>query len=109
MATGQQGCVACASGGALALAAFQRDRFDLVLMDIQMPVLDGIEATREIRAREFGHANRIPIIAVTANAMDADRQMCIDAGMDDFLGKPVKLGDLASVLERYGQAALTPR
>ena len=78
---------------------FAGERPDLVLMDIQMPVMDGFDATRLIRQREAteGHS-RLPIIALTADAFEDDRQHCLDAGMDDFLAKPVELKALCSVL-----------
>ncbi len=87
------GCqVQVAGDGQAALAAFREGDFDLVLMDCQMPVMDGFEATREIRAWEALHAGgrRVPIIALTANAMAQDRQACLDAGMDGHLGKPYR-------------------
>jgi CheY-like chemotaxis protein len=64
--------------------------FDLILMDVQMPEMDGLEATRAIRSSEAASGSHIPIIAMTANAMSGDRQMCIDAGMDGYVAKPVK-------------------
>ena len=77
----------------------------LVLMDAQMPELDGIAATREIRAAQAaGHPGfpaELKIIAMTANAMAGDREMCLDAGMDDYLAKPVKPAALRAILERY--------
>ena len=72
--------------------------FDLVLMDCQMPELDGFEATREIR--EAG--STLPIVALTANATPADKAACIDAGMDDFASKPIRLGALRELLNRHG-------
>lgn len=78
--------------------------FDLVFMDCQMPVLDGFEATRRIRAMA-GPESKVPIVAVTANAMGVDRQSCIQAGMDGYIEKPVKLSMLASELERYASRA----
>jgi PAS domain S-box-containing protein len=83
---------------------------DLVLMDCMMPVLDGLEATRRLRAREAGAAPgdqaRLPVIALTAGAYDENRQDCLAAGMDDFLAKPVELGQLAEVLARWLGVAL---
>ena len=89
-----------ADGGAAVEAAAKR-RYDLVLMDCQMPVLDGFEAARAIRAAELRSGERVPIVALTANAMEADRQACLAAGMDDYLAKPVRLADVERVLGRW--------
>jgi two-component system, sensor histidine kinase len=89
--------------GALALAALRTGRFDVVLMDCNMPVMDGYEATRRIRAEPV--RNSIPIIALTANALAEDRQRCMDAGMDDFLSKPIPMSSLAKALARWAPAA----
>jgi CheY-like chemotaxis protein len=86
--------------GAHALAAIQEGSFDLVLMDCQMPVMDGYEATRRIRAaRRDGP--RLPIVALTANAMAEDRQRCAEAGMDGYVTKPVTAESLCEVLHRH--------
>lgn len=82
------------------LTALERENYDLILMDMQMPVMDGIEATKKIRQREEGTGCHIPIIALTANAMPEDRERCIEAGMDDFLSKPIDPRALMAVLAR---------
>ncbi|HBY59508.1 MAG TPA: hypothetical protein DEH78_06770 [Solibacterales bacterium] len=88
------------SNGAEALAALDRMRYRLILMDCQMPELDGFQATALIRAKP-GPNSRIPIIALTANAMQSDRDRCLAAGMDDYLSKPVNPKRLAELLERW--------
>jgi len=83
-------------------AILQRRHFDLVLMDLRMPVLGGLEATQEIRRQEASHAwARLPIIALTANAFEEDRQQCLEVGMDDFLVKPLHFLQLSRVLGRW--------
>jgi CheY-like chemotaxis protein len=98
--------VTVADNGQIALDQFDRQKFDVVLMDMMMPVMDGLEATRAIRSRES--ARRTPIIAMTANAMEADRDRCIEAGMDDYLSKPIKAQELQSMLARYADAVTVP-
>jgi len=89
--------------GLAALKALELDLYDMVLMDCQMPVLDGYEATVEIRKRETAVAGsrHTPIIAMTANAMMGDREKCLAAGMDDYITKPIQSGDLQRVLEQW--------
>jgi len=97
--------------GREALAALKRKPYTLVLMDAQMPDIDGVEATRRIRrAQAMGDASlpaNLTIIAMTANAMTGDREICIASGMDDYLAKPVKTADLRNMLERYFSPALS--
>jgi CheY-like chemotaxis protein/HPt (histidine-containing phosphotransfer) domain-containing protein len=93
--------VRVAGDGALALEAYQEERFDAVLMDCQMPGIDGFEATREIRRREEESGRHIPIIALTANAMKGDREHCISVGMDDYLSKPFGLQELQETLAKW--------
>jgi len=88
--------------GVEVLQALERQKYDVILMDIQMPDMDGLEATRQIRKRWTG-ANRIWIIAMTANAMDTDRDMCLNAGMDGYLSKPVRIEALERELVRSSE------
>jgi signal transduction histidine kinase/CheY-like chemotaxis protein len=91
-----------AANGREAAALVHRERFDLVLMDVQMPEMDGLEATRLIRLQEQQTgAGRIPIVALTASAMAGDREKCLDAGMDAYLSKPVRPSELYDVVERF--------
>jgi CheY-like chemotaxis protein len=78
--------------------------FDLVLMDCQMPRLDGLSATRQIRHREARTGDHAIIVALTANAMGEDRKNCLDAGMDDYLAKPLRQGELQEMLVRLLKA-----
>jgi signal transduction histidine kinase/DNA-binding response OmpR family regulator len=90
-----------AANGREVLAALDRQTYDLIFMDCQMPELDGFEAAREIRARK----DDIHIVAMTANAMESDRQACIAAGMNDYLSKPAQVADLQAALERWRQSS----
>jgi two-component system, sensor histidine kinase and response regulator len=96
--------VAITSDGKEAVAAFRRDEFDLILMDVQMPLMNGYAATQAIRAAERGTDRHIPIVALTAHVMKGDRESCLQAGMDDYLSKPIHPQELAAVLERWGKA-----
>ena len=101
----QLGCtVEVAADGDQAVEHYRTQRFDLVLMDCQMPVRDGFEATRLIRQDERGR-RRTPIVALTANTTPEDRARCFESGMDDFLPKPVRIEDLQSALEKFTHAA----
>ena len=83
-----------------ALTAMETGRYALVLMDCQMPRMDGFSATVAIRQRELA-GQHVPIIAMTANAMEGDRERCLAAGMDDYVAKPVRLAELSAVLARW--------
>ena len=91
---------AVVNGGRDAIHAFQREQYDLILMDCQMPDVDGFTATAEIRRMET-HGSRIPVIAMTANAMRGDREKCLAAGMDDYISKPVAYEDLRKLVTRW--------
>jgi PAS domain S-box-containing protein len=90
--------VKIASNGELALKAIEEDTFDLVFMDVQMPVLDGLEAVAVLRARESATGARLTVIAVTAHAMTGDRERCVEAGMDGYLSKPLNPRELDELL-----------
>lgn len=93
------------SGGEAALDAMEKVSFDLILMDCQMPVLDGYETTKRLREREAATRQHIPIVAMTANALAGDEEKCLAAGMDDYLTKPIRLALLGRTLERWIPAA----
>ncbi|MGH9822767.1 MAG: response regulator [Blastocatellia bacterium] len=97
--------VIVAENGEEALLALERAWFDAVLMDVQMPGMDGFEATAAIRQKELGTGNRIPIIAMTANAMKGDCERCLEAGMDAYVSKPVRSVDLLKVIDSVTMAA----
>jgi signal transduction histidine kinase/DNA-binding response OmpR family regulator len=101
--------VVIAANGREALAKLGQESFHLVLMDVQMPEMDGFEATAIIRAREKETGAHIPIVAMTARAMRGDREKCFDSGMDDYVSKPVNLAELSGAIERvmFG-GTLTP-
>jgi PAS domain S-box-containing protein len=86
--------------GIEALAALERERFDLVLMDLQMPEMGGLEATAAIRRREKGQGGHLPIVAMTAHAMKGDRETCLRAGMDGYLSKPMSADELLDAIQR---------
>ena len=91
-----------AENGEIALASVARERFAVILMDMQMPVMDGIEATRAIRSLEAREGlPRTPIIAMTANAMEGDRERCLEAGMDDYISKPIRADQLYAHLAQW--------
>ncbi len=90
------------------LAAWELADFDLILMDVQMPAMDGIEASLAIREREKMRGGHIPIIALTAHAMSGDRERCLSAGMDGYVSKPIRMNDLVREMERLHVVALSP-
>jgi CheY-like chemotaxis protein len=100
-----------ANNGLECLKTMERQRYDLIFMDVQMPEMDGLEATRQIRERQKASPqsthfhSQITIVAMTANAMQGDREKCIAAGMDDYVAKPVRPEDIRLVLERWGSRA----
>jgi CheY-like chemotaxis protein/HPt (histidine-containing phosphotransfer) domain-containing protein len=100
-----------AANGLEALAALDREQYDLIFMDVMMPEMGGLEATREIRERQKqnsqfpNYKSSIIIIAMTANAMQGDREKCIASGMDDYIAKPVRLEDIRQMVERWGPRA----
>jgi two-component system sensor histidine kinase/response regulator len=102
--------VVVAGDGRAAVAALERESFDLVLMDVQMPEMSGIEATAQVRRGELGTGRHVPIIALTAHAMTSDREGCLAAGMDAYVTKPVRAADLFAAIARVvpGSAPAAP-
>jgi len=95
--------VAVAFNGKEVMEALHRETFDMILMDVQMAEMDGLEATRAIRETEKDRGTHVPIIALTAHAMKGDRERCIEAGMDGYLSKPVHAADLLAMVEAQGK------
>ena len=101
------GCrVDVAANGLEVLQAVERQTYDVILMDVQMPEMDGLEATRQLCIR-FSAQQRPRIIAMTANAMQGDREVCLEAGMDDYVSKPIQIKELVAALERVGKRSLS--
>jgi CheY-like chemotaxis protein len=90
------------ASGTEAVRAWERRIFDVIFMDVQMPEMDGYEATAEIRRNERNTGRHQTIIAMTAHAMKGDRERCLESGMDGYLPKPIRVSELAAVLERWG-------
>ena len=95
--------VVAASSGQEAIDRFQREPIDLVLMDVQMPEMDGFQTTAAIRALERATGKHVPIIAMTAHAMKGDEERCLNAGMDGYLAKPIRPQAMYELVERSGQ------
>jgi CheY-like chemotaxis protein len=91
--------VVIASNGREALDRYEKESFELILMDVQMPEMDGFEATKLIRGKEKADGSYVPIVAMTAHAMKGDRERCLAAGMDDYISKPIREAALFSVIE----------
>jgi CheY-like chemotaxis protein len=94
--------VTMVGNGLEAMEALERIEVDLVLMDVQMPIMDGLEATRRIRKQESGRGRHQRIVAITANAFDGDREKCMAAGMDDYITKPIQSSELKRILKYTG-------
>jgi CheY-like chemotaxis protein/HPt (histidine-containing phosphotransfer) domain-containing protein len=97
--------VTLANDGAEVLSILRESRFDAILMDVQMPNVSGLEATAAIRAREAADGGHLHIIAMTANAMQGDREACLAGGMDDYVSKPIQIGSLIDALNRIAGPA----
>ena len=94
--------------GYAAVEADSAARYDVIVMDVQMPRMSGLEASVSIRARERGTVRHVPILALTAHAMQGDRERCLNAGMDGYLTKPINVDDLIATVERFGSASPQP-
>ena len=100
--------VVVANNGRQAIDRLNEQAFDVVFMDVQMPEMDGVAATGEIRKQEQATGKHIPIVAMTAHAMKGDKEKCLEAGMDDYVSKPIRRKDLAEVIARVVERFLTP-
>ncbi len=100
--------IAATENGQEALDILERENFDLVLMDVQMPVLDGFAAIRAIRAKEQSSGSHLPIIALTAHAMKGDRERCLAAGADEYVTKPIRTPDLLAAIDRATNTKVSP-
>jgi two-component system, sensor histidine kinase and response regulator len=98
-----------ADDGERALHELERGCFDVVLMDVQMPVMGGYEATAEIRRREQRTGEHVWIVALTAHALKGDRERCLEAGMNDYLSKPIRLPELVAMLQQVPRPAARDR
>jgi CheY-like chemotaxis protein/HPt (histidine-containing phosphotransfer) domain-containing protein len=98
-----------AAGGRDALALLERETFDVVLMDVQMPEMDGFETTAAIRVRDESNGSRTPILAMTANAYPEDRERCLAAGMDGYIAKPLRYEELIELVESLASGDPEPR
>jgi CheY-like chemotaxis protein len=96
--------VSLAGDGLEALEALREASFDLVLMDVQMPGIDGLEATRRIRSLEVPGGDRLPIVALTAHAMKSDEEECYRSGMDAYLSKPIDIASLNALIARVAES-----
>src|SRR5215472_17204502 len=97
------------NNGKEALRQVQAVEFDLILMDVQMPEMDGLEATTAIRQAERGTGKHIPIVAMTAHAMKGDREKCLSAGLDGYLSKPVRIDELKQVMSEIEKTQSMPQ
>ncbi len=97
--------VSCADNGQDAVALFEREPFDLVLMDVQMPGMNGLDAMRAIRSFEARSGKHVAILAVTAHALNGDADKCLEAGADSYLRKPIRLDDLKQQLKQLLSSA----
>jgi len=97
----RQWIVTEATNGKEVLTALEGSEFDLVLMDLEMPELDGLETTRVIRERERSSGKRLPIIAMSAHALAGTREICLAAGMDDYLSKPFEIAELLRLIAKH--------
>ncbi len=99
--------VLVANNGAEAISLWENEKFELILMDVQMPQMDGLEATRQIRSKEINKndGEKTLIVAMTAHAMKGDREKCLDAGMDGYLTKPIRPTRLFSIVDELAKPA----